>query len=188
MVVDIGGGTTEVAVISLGGIVTASSIRVGGDKMDENIISYIKRNFNLLIGETSAEKIKKEIGAASPNPSSSGTKMSVKGRSLLDGNPKDIEITQKHVAEALLESVSSIASGVKSVLEKTPPELVADIIDSGIWLTGGGALLPGLADAVSNVTGVSVKVAENPLHCVVLGTGKALTEIYKFSGLLLSRS
>ena len=154
--------------------------------MDDVIASYIRRNFNLLIGETTAEKIKKEIGSALCTPSSKDVRLSIKGRSLLDGNPRDLEITQKHVAEALMEPVTEIAAGVKSVLEQTPPELVADIIDNGIYLTGGGALLPGLTDVISHVTGVAVNVAENPLHCVVLGTGKALADINKFSSVLLT--
>ncbi len=176
IVVDIGGGTTEVAVVSLGGIVHASSLRVGGDKMDNEIIFYIRKNFNLLIGEATAERIKKEIGSAICTPESKDIKVSIKGRSLIDGNPKDMEISQKQIAEALMDPVSTIANGVKDALEKTPPELVADIIDSGITLTGGGALLPNLCEVIQHVSGVSVKVAENPLDCVVLGTGKALQD------------
>ncbi|MDR1289200.1 MAG: rod shape-determining protein [Holosporales bacterium] len=185
IVVDIGGGTTEVAVISLGGIVFASSLRVGGDRMDEEIATYARKNFNLLIGESTAERIKKEIGAAVCTSTSKDVKMSVKGRSLLDGNPKDIELTQKHVAEALMDPISAIASGVKAALEKTPPELVADIVDTGITLTGGGALLPNLSDVISHITGVAAKVAENPLNCVVLGTGKALLETKRNGSVLL---
>jgi rod shape-determining protein MreB len=185
IVVDIGGGTTEVAVISLGGIVYASSIRVGGDKMDEEITNYIRKNFNLLIGEATAERIKKEIGSALCSPSSKDVKMKVKGRSLLDGNPKDIEINQKHIADALMDPVGAIANGVKEALEKTPPELVADIIDNGITLTGGGALLQNLDSVISHITGVVVKVASNPLNCVVLGTGKALIESNKANSILL---
>ena len=185
IVVDIGGGTTEVAVVSLGGIVYASSIRVGGDRMDEEIISYIRKNFNLLIGEATAEKIKKEIGSALCTQSSKDIKMNIKGRSLLDGNPRDIEINQKHVSEALMDPVAAIASGVKEALEKTPPELVADIIDNGITLTGGGALLQNLDSVVAHITGVTVKVADNPLNCVVLGTGKALQESSKTGSVLL---
>jgi rod shape-determining protein MreB len=185
IVVDIGGGTTEVAVISLGGIVYASSLRIGGDRMDEEIVTYIRKNFNLLIGEATAEKIKKEIGSALCTPSSKDIKMNIKGRSLLDGNPRDIEITQKHIADALMDPVASIASGVKEALEKTPPELVADIIDQGITLTGGGALLQNLDSVVSHITGVTVKVADNPLNCVVLGTGKALAESNKTTSILL---
>ena len=176
IVVDIGGGTTEVAVVSLGGIVHASSLRVGGDKMDNEIILYIRKNFNLLIGEATAERIKKEIGSAICTPESKDIKLSIKGRSLIDGNPKDMEISQKQVAEALMDPVSTIANGVKDALEKTPPELVADIIDAGITLTGGGALLPNLCEVIQHVSGVNVKVAENPLDCVVLGTGKALQD------------
>lgn len=176
IVVDIGGGTTEVAVVSLGGIVHASSLRVGGDKMDNEIIFYIRKNFNLLIGEATAERIKKEIGSAICTPESKDIRVSIKGRSLIDGNPKDMEISQKQIAEALMDPVSIIANGVKDALEKTPPELVADIIDSGITLTGGGALLPNLCEVIQHVSGVNVKVAENPLDCVVLGTGKALQD------------
>ena len=185
IVVDIGGGTTEVAVISLGGIVYASSIRVGGDRMDDEISTYIRKNFNLLIGEATAERIKKEIGSAIISQNSNDIKMKIKGRSLIDGNPRDMEITQKHVAEALMEPVSTIAEGVKDALEKTPPELIADILDSGITLTGGGALLANLDSVVSHITGVAVKVAENPLDCVVIGTGKALTETRKADSVLL---
>lgn len=185
IVVDIGGGTTEVAVVSLGGIVYASSLRVGGDKMDDDIASYIRKNFNLLIGEATSERIKKEIGSAVCTPTSKDIKMSIKGRSLLDGNPRDVEITQKHIAEALMDPVAQIASGVKEALEKTPPELVADIIDNGITLTGGGAMLQNLDSVVSHVTGVSVNIAENPLNCVVLGTGRALGEFGKMSSVLL---
>lgn len=185
IVVDIGGGTTEVAVISLGGIVYASSIRVGGDRMDEEIISYIRKNFNLLIGEATAERIKKEIGSALTKPESKDIKLGIKGRSLLDGNPKDMEITQKHIAEALADPVFAIAGGVKEALERTPPELVADIIDTGITLTGGGALLSNLDSVISGITGVAVRVAENPLNCVVNGTGRTLTEMRETGSVLL---
>ncbi|MDR0695908.1 MAG: rod shape-determining protein [Holosporales bacterium] len=185
IVVDIGGGTTEVAVISLGGIVYASSIRVGGDKMDEEIAAYIRKNYNLLIGEATAEKIKKEIGSAVCTSSSKDIKMIIKGRSLLDGNPRDIEITQKNVAEALLDPITTIASGVKEAIENTPPELVSDIMDSGITLTGGGALLQNLDTIITHITGVSAKVADNPLNCVVLGTGKALAETKRIGSILL---
>ncbi len=185
IVVDIGGGTTEVAVISLGGIVYASSIRVGGDKMDEEIATYIRKNFNLLIGEATAERIKKEIGSAITLQNSKDVKLTIKGRSLIDGNPKDMEVTQKHVAEALMDPVSAIAEGVKDALERTPPELVADIIDSGITLTGGGALLANLDTVISHITGVFVIFVENPLNCVVLGTGRALAETKKNGSVLL---
>ena len=153
--------------------------------MDDEITTYIRKNFNLLIGEATAERIKKEIGSALCTQTSKDVRMSIKGRSLLDGNPRDIEITQKHVAEALMDSVAAIASGVKEALEKTPPELVADIIDTGITLTGGGALLQNLSDVITHVTGVTVRVADNPLNCVVLGTGKALAEAGKTGSILL---
>ncbi|MBA4249424.1 MAG: rod shape-determining protein [Candidatus Puniceispirillum sp.] len=177
MVVDIGGGTTEIAVISLGGIVYACSVRVGGDKMDEAIMNYIRRNHNLLIGESTAEKIKKEIGSAILTSESSSITMSIKGRSLITGVPKEIEINQAQIAESLNEVVSTIADGVKTALENTPPELSSDIVDRGIVMTGGGSLLSNLNSVIAEVTGVSVFTAENPLHCVVLGTGKALEEI-----------
>jgi rod shape-determining protein MreB len=185
IVVDIGGGTTEVAVISLGGIVYASSLRVGGDKMDEEIVTYMRKNFNLLIGEATAERVKKEIGSAICTQSSKDLKMAIKGRSLLDGNPRDIEITQKNVAEALLDPITTIAGGVKEAIENTPPELVSDIMDSGITLTGGGALLHNLDTIISHLTGVSVKIADNPLNCVVIGTGKALNETKRIGTILL---
>ncbi len=177
MVVDIGGGTTEVAVLSLGGIVYATSVRVGGDKMDESIINYIRRTHNLLIGEATAEKIKKEIGSAVVMPNSEEVLLSIKGRSLINGIPKEIEISQKQIAEALTEVVAAIAEGVKTALESTAPELSADIVDRGIVMTGGGALLKNLDKVIANATGVPVFVAENPLNCVVLGTGRALEEM-----------
>ncbi len=177
MVVDIGGGTTEVAVLSLGGIVYATSVRVGGDKMDESIISYIRRTHNLLIGEATAERIKKEIGSALVMPNSEEVVLSIKGRSLINGIPKEIEITQKQIAEALTEVVTAIAEGVKTALESTAPELSADIVDRGIVMTGGGALLKNLDKVIAHATGVPVFVAENPLNCVVLGTGRALEEM-----------
>ena len=184
IVVDIGGGTTEVAVISLGGIVYASSIRIGGDKMDEDIVAYIRKNFNVMIGAVTAERIKKEIGSAVITSDSKNVKMVVKGRSLTDGNPKTIEVTQNQIAEALMDSVEGIANGVKQALENTPPELVADIIDSGITLTGGGSLLANLTDVVIHVSGIGAQVADNPLDCVVLGTGKALQETQRKGSVL----
>jgi rod shape-determining protein MreB len=177
MVVDIGGGTTEVAVLSLGGIVYATSVRVGGDKMDESIINYIRRTHNLLIGEATAEKIKKEIGSAVVMPNSEEIILSIKGRSLINGIPKEIEVSQKQIAEALTEVVAAIAEGVKTALESTAPELSADIVDRGIVMTGGGALLKNLDKVIASATGVPVFVAENPLNCVVLGTGRALEEM-----------
>ncbi len=185
IIVDIGGGTTEVAVISLGGIVYASSIRVGGDRMDEEIATYIRKNFNLLIGEATAERIKKEIGSAITLPESKDMRITIKGRSLIDGNPRDIEVTQENVAEALMDPVSAISEGVKDALEQTPPELVADIMDAGITLSGGGALLANLDTVISRVTGVVVKLAKQPLNCVVEGTGRALAEVKKPGSILL---
>ena len=185
IIVDIGGGTTEVAVISLGGIVYASSIRVGGDRMDEEIATYIRKNFNLLIGEATAERIKKEIGSAIKLPESKDMKITIKGRSLIDGNPRDIEVSQENVSEALMDPVTAISDGVKDALEQTPPELVADIMDAGITLSGGGALLANLDSIISRATGVAVKLAEAPLDCVVKGTGRALAETKKTGSVLL---
>ncbi len=176
MVVDIGGGTTEVAVISLAGIVYAQSVRIGGDKMDEAIISYIRRNHNLLIGETSAEQIKKEIGTALPPESGVGAELQLKGRDLMHGVPKEIIINQVHVAEALAEPVGAIVEAVKISLEHTAPELAADIVDNGIVLTGGGALLTNLDQVLREATGLPVTVADDPLSCVALGTGRALED------------
>jgi rod shape-determining protein MreB len=185
MVVDIGGGTTEVAVISLGGIVYARSARVGGDKMDESIISYIRRMHNLLIGESSAEKIKKEIGTACPPEKGEGAMMEVKGRDLMNGVPKEIVISQRQIAEALAEPVAQIIEAVKVALEHTAPELAADIVDKGIILTGGGALLKNLDLVLRHATGLPVMVAENPLNCVALGTGRALEEIATLKNVLV---
>ena len=172
MVVDIGGGTSEVAVISLGDIVTAQSVRVAGDDFDEAIISYIKKKFNLLIGERTAEELKIKLGSAFPYEDEST--MDVKGRNLVDGLPKNIVISAEEVREALADPVGAIVDAVKSTLERTPPELSADIIDNGIMLTGGGALLRGLDMLINRETGMPVHVAENPLDCVVNGTGKCL--------------
>ena len=172
MIVDIGGGTSEVAVISLGDIVTAQSVRVAGDDFDEAIISYIKKKFNLLIGERTAEELKIKLGSAFPYEDE--TTMDVKGRNLVDGLPKNIVISAEEVREALADPVGAIVDAVKSTLERTPPELSADIIDNGIMLTGGGALLRGLDMLINRETGMPVHVAENPLDCVVNGTGKCL--------------
>ena len=172
MVVDIGGGTSEVAVISLGGVVTANSCRVAGDNFDESIISYIKKKYNLLIGERTAEDIKIKIGSAFPYDGE-GT-MNIKGRNLMDGLPKNVDVTSEEIREAMADPVSQIVDAVKSTLEKTPPELAADIIDHGIMLTGGGALLRGLDRLISAETKIPVLVAENPLDCVVDGTGICL--------------
>ena len=186
MVVDIGGGTTEVAVLSLGGIVYARSVRVGGDKMDDAIISYIRRNHNLLVGEGSAEKIKKEIGSACVPAKGDGRTYEIKGRDLMNGVPKEIIISERQVAEALAEPVSQIVEAVKVALEHTAPELAADIVDKGIVLTGGGALLTNLDQVLRNATGLPVSLAETPLACVVKGTGKALEEIGKLRSILSS--
>ena len=176
MVVDIGGGTTEVAVISLGGIVYARSVRVGGDKMDEAIIAYIRRVHNLLIGESTAERIKKEIGSACPPADGEGRKMEIRGRDLMNGVPKEIVITERQVSEALAEPVGQIIEGVKVALEHTAPELAADIVDKGIVMTGGGSLLTNLDFVLRHATGLAVTLADDPLSCVALGTGHALEE------------
>lgn len=173
MVVDIGGGTTEVGMISLGGIVFAKSVRVGGDAMDEAIISYIRKYHNLLIGESTAEKIKKEIGAACVSPDNIKS-MKIKGRDLLNGVPKEILLTEDKIADSLAEPINQIIAAVKLVLELVPPELSSDLADRGIKLTGGGALLSGLDVVLQNATGLPVSAAEDPLCCVVLGTGKVL--------------
>lgn len=183
MIVDIGGGTTEVAVLSLGGIVYADSVRVGGDKMDDAIISYIRRNHNLLVGEASAERIKKEIGTAFPPEDGVGQTMEIRGRDLLNGVPKTIVIDQLQIAEALAEPVAAIVEGVKVGLEQTPPELAADIVEKGIVLTGGGALLKDIDKVLRKATGLSVFVAEDALMCVALGTGMTL-EDPKYRGIL----
>ncbi len=175
MVCDIGGGTTEVAVISLAGIVTSRSIRVAGDKMDDAISSFVKRKYNLLIGERTAETIKKQLGNAAP--SGEPTTMEIKGRDLIAGIPKTLSISSDEVREALEEPVSAIVDAVRSVLERTPPELAADIVDRGIVLTGGGALLRNLDVLLRDQTGLPVTVAETPECAVVLGTGRALEEL-----------
>ena len=184
MVVDIGGGTTEVAALSLGGIVYARSVRVGGDKMDAAIISYIRRNHNLLVGEGSAERIKKEIGSACAPDAGEGRTIEIKGRDLMNGVPKEIIITERQVAESLSEPVSQIVEAVKVALEHTAPELAADIVDKGIVLTGGGALLTNLDQVLRNATGLPVSIAEDPLACVVKGTGKALDEMSRLRSIL----
>lgn len=172
MVVDIGGGTTEVAVLSLGGIVHAKSIRVGGDSMDEAITTYIRKHHNLLIGEATAENIKKTIGTAKVEGKPST--MDIKGRDLLKGIPKEMKMSEADVAESLAEPINHIIMAVKNVLESAPPELSADIVDRGIVMTGGGALLKNLDVVISQATGLPVFVAEEPLDCVALGTGKVL--------------
>lgn len=185
MVVDIGGGTTEVAVVSLGGIVYAQSVRVGGDRLDEAIISYIRKHHKLLIGEYTAEKIKKEIGSAIIPDKDKERKMNIKGRDIVTGIPKEIEITETQIAESLAEPIQQIAEAVKSALESTAPELSADIVDRGIVLTGGGAMLSRLDMFLRKITRLPVTVAEDPLLCVVKGTGKALEEIDALKDVLL---
>ena len=181
IVVDIGGGTSEVAVISLGDIVTSKSARVAGDNFDEAIISYVKRTFNLLIGERSAEDIKVKLGSAYPYEGEAA--MEIKGRNLIDGLPKSVEITSEQVRQALAEPVDQILDSIRYTLDRTPPELAADIIERGITLTGGGALLRGLDKLIAAETGMPVKVAENPLDCVVNGTGICLEkDLLGFSG------
>ena len=184
VVVDIGGGTTEVAVLSLGGIVYSRSVRVGGDKMDSAIISYIRRNLNLLVGEGSAERIKKEIGSACVPAKGDGKTMEIKGRDLVNGVPKEIVITERQIAESLAEPVMAIVEAVKIALENTAPELAADIVDKGIMMTGGGSILANLDTVIRNATGLPVSLAEDPLTCVVRGTGKALDNFEEFRGVL----
>ncbi|MCG8443526.1 MAG: rod shape-determining protein [Caulobacterales bacterium] len=184
MVVDIGGGTTEVAVLSLGGIVYSRSVRVGGDRMDEAIINYLRRTSNLLLGETSAERIKTEIGTATQPDTGDGLSMVVKGRDLMKGVPREIRVTEAMVADALSEPVEQIVDAVKVALEATPPELAADIVDKGIVLTGGGALLRNLDVELSGRTGLPVTIADDPLSCVVLGSGKALENLHQSKSLL----
>lgn len=186
MVVDIGGGTTEVAVLSLGGIVYATSVRVGGDKMDEAIISYIRRTHNLLIGESTAEKIKKEIGSATVDKNSADIKMLIKGRSLINGVPLEVEINQTQVAESMHEVVAAIVQGVKTALENTAPELSADIVDRGIVMTGGGSQLKNIDKVLAKATGLPVFLAERPLDCVVNGTGRALEEMGTLQSVLVN--
>ncbi len=183
MVVDIGGGTTEVAVLSLRGLAYTTSVRTGGDKMDEAIVSYIRRHHNLLIGEATAERIKKDYGTAMAPADGTGAIIHIKGRDLVNGVPKEIEITQAQIAEALSEPVSNIVEGVRIALENTAPELAADIVDQGIVMTGGGALLHGLDEHLRDETGLPVIVAEDPLACVAIGTGRAM-EDSMFRGVL----
>lgn len=179
IVVDIGGGTTEVAVISLGGIVAAKSVRVGGDKFDVDIINYIKKKYNLLIGERTAENIKIQVGNAFPLEQELQTE--IKGRNLLTGLPENLFVTSVEIREALIDSLQEVLEAIRITLEKTPPELSADIIDQGIVLTGGGGLLRGLDKLISQETGMLVRVADDPLDCVALGTGIVLENMEKLS-------
>ncbi len=184
MIVDIGGGTTEVAVISLGGIVASHSIKVAGDKLDESIVQYVKRKYSLLIGEATAEQIKIQIGNVSPEEPYDT--LEIKGRDLISGTPKTITITAKEIQEAIKEPVELIIQAIKQVLEETPPELSADLVDRGITLSGGGALLKNLDKLISQATGLPVRVAEDPLICVALGAGKALDNLDKLKDVMVS--
>jgi len=181
MVVDVGGGTTEVGVISLGGLVYKGSVRVGGDKMDEAIINYIRRNYGMLIGETTAEQIKKEIGSAFPG--SEVREKEVKGRNLAEGIPRSFTISSNEILEALTEPLNAIVSSVKTALEQTPPELAADIAEKGMVITGGGALLRDIDRLLMEETGLPVIVAEDPLTCVVRGSGKALEKVERLASI-----
>ena len=177
MIVDIGGGTTEVAVVSLAGIVYCNSVRAAGDKIDEAIIQYVKRKYNLLIGERTAERIKLDIGSAYPNPNEEEITMEIKGRDLVGGIPKTLEISSIEIREAIREPVNAIVEAVRIALERTPPELASDIVDKGIVISGGGALLRNLDLLIKEVSRLPVIIADNPLTAVVEGAGKALDEM-----------
>jgi len=184
MVVDIGGGTTEVAVLSLGGIVFSRSVRVGGDKMNEAIIAYIRRHHNLLVGESSAERTKELIGSACPPEDGEGATIEIRGRDMMQGVPRELVLSERQIAESLAEPVGAIIESVKVALEHTAPELAADIVDKGIVLTGGGALLGNMDHVLRHATGLPVTLADDPLSCVVLGTGRALEEMKKLRHVL----
>jgi len=186
MVVDIGGGTTEVAVISLGGIVTSKSIRVGGDEMDEAIIAYIKKQYSVALGERTSESIKMSL--ASAYPLEEELRAEIKGRDLVTGLPKTISITTEEIREAIQEPINAIVDAVKVTLDSTPPELAADIMDQGIVLTGGGALLAGLDHRLHDETGMPIVVAKNPLQCVALGSGQCLEEFEALQQVLITSS
>ena len=181
MVVDIGGGTTEIAVMSLGGLVYSKSLRVAGDAMDAALINYMRKEYNLMIGDSTAEKIKKEIGTAIPSNSNT---YAVKGRDLRSGTPKEVNINEEDTAEALNDILKEMVDGIKSALENTPPELSADLVDMGLTLTGGGALLKNIDKRFSKETGLPVYIANDPLACVAIGTGKALDQEETFSTML----
>ena len=183
MVVDIGGGTSEIAIISLGGIVTAKSIRLGGDELDEAIVNYVKKEYSLMIGVRTAEDVKIKIGSAYKEGDE--IEMEIRGRDLISGLPKTMQISSSEVRDALRDPVNSIVDGIKSTLEKTPPELASDIMENGIMLTGGGALLKGLDKLVKEETGMPVKIAENPLDCVAIGTGKSVEDQEIFEKVLM---
>jgi rod shape-determining protein MreB len=182
MIVDIGGGTTEVAVISLGGIVTAQSVRVAGDELDDAILQYVKKEFSLAIGDRTAEEIKIQMGSAWPMEDE--LTADIRGRDLVSGLPRTIQLTTEHVREALAEPVNSIIDAIKTTLDKTPPELAADIMEDGIMLTGGGALLGGLDHRLAHETGMPIRVAQEPLYSVVIGSGRALENIDAMRGLM----
>jgi len=183
MVVDIGGGTTEIAVMSLGGVVYSNSMRIAGDSMDQALIHYMRKKFNLLIGDASAEKLKKEIGTAL---ATSNNTYQVKGRDIRSGTPKEISLKEEDTAEALAQTLSEIMAGIKDALENTPPELSADLVDMGLTLTGGGALLKNMDKFIAKETGLPVQIADDPLACVAIGTGIALEQEEIFSTILLS--
>jgi rod shape-determining protein MreB len=181
MVVDIGGGTTEIAVMSLGGLVYSKSLRIAGDAMDTALVNYMRKEYNLMIGDSTAEKIKKEIGTAIPSNSNT---YAVKGRDLRSGTPKEVNITEEDTAEALNDILKEMVNGIKDALENTPPELSADLVDMGLTLTGGGALLKNIDKRFSKETGLPVFIADDPLACVAIGTGKALDQEETFSTML----
>jgi rod shape-determining protein MreB len=186
MVVDIGGGTTEIAILSLGGVVHSSSLKIGGDTMDDSIVNFMRSVHKLAIGESTAEKIKKEVGCAGIPDNGDGKTINVKGRDLINGLPREVVISERQVAEALSDSLSLIIDAIKRALELVPPELAADIVDTGIMLTGGGALLNRLDEAIRVTTGLPVSVADDPLTCVARGTGMALEEGHDFKNVFLS--
>jgi rod shape-determining protein MreB len=182
MIVDIGGGTTEVAVISLGGIVTAQSVRVAGDELDDAVLQYVKKEFSLAIGDRTAEEIKIQMGSAWPMEEE--LTADIRGRDLISGLPRTIEITTEQVREALAEPISAIVDAVKTTLDKTPPELAADIMEDGITITGGGALIGGLDERLAHETGMPIRIAAEPLYSVVIGSGRALENIDAMRGLM----
>ena len=186
MVVDIGGGTTEVAVISLGGIVTSTSLRVGGDELDESTIQHVKKEYSLLLGERTAEAIKFAIGSVFPTPEEMIAE--IKGRDLVSGLPKTIQVSAEEIRKAIEEPVNQVIDAVKNTPDRTPPELAADIMDKGIVLTGGGALLRGLDERLKHETGMPVHIAENPLSSVAIGSGKCLEEFEVLQRVLVSPS
>lgn len=190
MIIDVGGGTTDIAVLSLGGIVCSESLRVGGDKFDDSIVRYIRKKHNLMIGERTGEEVKISVGTAFPQRKVDSNVMDVRGRDLLTGLPKTVTVTSQETCTAMNEPISAVVTAVKEVLEKTPPELVSDIIDKGVVMTGGGALLHGLDLLISQETGLPVHIADDPIECVAKGTGKALTMIgrLKSSGLVPNRA